>query len=74
LKKTPTALPRYDIDINAVADMLAMSHQTIRDWVHDGIFPRPLAIGRKWRWNREELLAWIEARKGAPVMSGSSDE
>ncbi|MEJ5903943.1 AlpA family phage regulatory protein [Pseudomonas kermanshahensis] len=54
-----------------VLQILGMGKTALRDWCCTGYFPAPLALGRirasgrpaKVAWVREEVEAWIEARK-----------
>jgi excisionase family DNA binding protein len=64
---TPHTLPRYDLTLDEICEMLSVDESTVRLWVRAGKFVKPLIVSRTWRWNREAVLAWLEAQKEAPV-------
>ena len=57
--------------IHEVIDRTALSHSTIYRLMSEGLFPRPLRIGRRAvRWQEQDLTAWLESRPQAPVTAG----
>jgi predicted DNA-binding transcriptional regulator AlpA len=52
-------IPRF-VDYEHVARMLAVDRATIRRWVAQGNFPRPLNIGGIQRWRLDHLLDELE--------------
>lgn len=52
------------LTIREVARMLSVSERHVRALHSSGGLPRPIRLGRSVRWDREELVAWIQA--GAP--------
>lgn len=58
------ASERIGLDANGVADLLDISVRHLWKLHAGGQIPEPIRLGRSVRWNRVELLAWIEA--GAP--------
>jgi excisionase family DNA binding protein len=55
-----TTTPTY-LRLQEVADLLRVSTQTIRRWVHEGKLPPPVGLGRKQLW---EAAAVEEALRG----------
>jgi predicted DNA-binding transcriptional regulator AlpA len=49
------------LDAAALGRILGLSSRTVRRKHADGLIPRPLNIGGSVRWNRIEILGWIEA-------------
>ena len=52
------------MDKHALAEMLAMSEQTIRKRLREGSdFPQPISFGPKIkRWRYSDVLNWIESK------------
>ena len=55
---------RLLMDINDVADTIGVSTKTVRRWVKAGKLIPPLPFPGKWRWTRESIAEWLEARGG----------
>jgi len=47
-----------DLKLKDVADMLKVSEKTVYRWVNDSLIPY-YRINRQYRFNREELKAWL---------------
>lgn len=62
--KQSDAPERIGLDAKGVAELLDISQRHVWKLHAGGLIPRPLRFGRSVRWNRAELLAWLEA--GAP--------
>ena len=43
------------------SELLQLSTRTIDNLKRDGLMPEPIRIGRAVRWNRAELVAWVDA-------------
>ena len=43
------------------AELLQISTRTIDNLRSEGHMPQPIRIGRAVRWNRAELVAWVDA-------------
>ncbi len=57
-----TAIKTELVSADEVAELCDVSVQTIRRWVAAGYFPQGIRMGRRvLRWNRETILAWIQA-------------
>lgn len=43
------------------ARQLRIHPKTLYVWDEAGLIPAPVKVGKRKRWNREELLAWVRA-------------
>jgi excisionase family DNA binding protein len=43
----------------SVARMLGVTPRTVRRLARDGRFPRPLRVGRQFRWPQDRIEAWL---------------
>lgn len=45
-----------------VKKTVGFSETTIRQWVKEGKFPRPICVngGSKYRWLQSEIVAWLD--------------
>lgn len=59
-----TTEPEY-IDAAEVAKILAIPRNTMYTYADRGIGPKSFKIGKHRRWERSEVLAWIEEQKAA---------
>lgn len=48
-----------------VAERLRIGRTTVYHWMKHHDLPRPLKMGGKRRWRRDEIEAWIESREAA---------
>ena len=46
-----------------VSALVRVHLRTLRRWAHEGIFPRPIRIGRTVRWRRTDIDDWIREQK-----------
>jgi predicted DNA-binding transcriptional regulator AlpA len=58
--QTPVFIP-----LEEVAGLIGVCTATVRRWARTHPdFPKPfLLTERVWRWDREEILAWVAARR-----------
>ena len=49
------------MSIDEVSRLLRISIRTIWRLDASGRFPQPIRLGRTIRWNREELVRWVDA-------------
>lgn len=56
---TPEQPERESLKIGDVARMTAISERHIRRLVNQGLFPRPLRVGRLVRWDRDSIRDWM---------------
>lgn len=47
-----------------VAKLLGVNPSTVDLWRAKGIFPRPIMLGDIPVWLKEEIVAWMESRRG----------
>lgn len=55
------------------ADLLFLSVRTLQSWRCQNIGPAYVRAGRAIRYQRADLLAWIEANRVSPCASRRSD-
>lgn len=58
------------LDANDVAAMLALPVRWVRQATRDGRLPH-VKLGRYRRYDREDVLAWVEAQKSGGRVSAS---
>ena len=47
-----------------VLRLVPVHRNTLRKWIDAGKFPPAVRIGGRRAWDRAEVTAWIDARKG----------
>jgi prophage regulatory protein len=60
--------PRQLVRVQAIADLIGISGQTLRAWAKDpsSTFPKPVRLGPKsLRYDLAEVEAWLDARRKA---------
>lgn len=70
---TTTSTARPDpvlLDIDQTAELLTIPAGTLRYWRHLGQGPQGFKIGRFVRWDRDEVLAWLDAQRELPAREG----
>lgn len=60
--------PSLLLDVNEMAELLGCSTRSIRRMLKSGQIPAPVRLRGMVRWNREQVLRWIEA--GCPKEGG----
>lgn len=63
--KIQIELERLALSVDEVAGLLGVSARHTWKLHATGRVPRPVRLGRSVRWQRKELLAWLDA--GAPT-------
>ena len=53
--------PYYAVE--HVARLLFLAVDTIRDLTYQPGFPSPIKAGRRWLWQREEVLTWLGTQR-----------
>ena len=53
----------YDMKTREIADMLGVTGYTVHNWEARGKLPPCYRVGRTRRWNRAEVMAWLETRR-----------
>jgi excisionase family DNA binding protein len=51
------------LTITEAADMLRTPVATLRYWRHQGIGPRSFRLGRRVLYRRDDVHAWIDAKR-----------
>ena len=51
------------LTITEAADMLRTPVATLRYWRHQGIGPRSFRLGRRLLYRRDDVHAWIDAKR-----------
>ncbi|HCT7898481.1 TPA: AlpA family transcriptional regulator [Enterobacter cloacae] len=50
------------IDMAFITRLLGVSDKWIYRLIKDGLFPKPIKLGRSSRWLQSEVEAWLQAR------------
>lgn len=50
------------VDMAFITRLLGVSDKWIYRLIKDGIFPKPIKLGRSSRWLQREVEAWLQAR------------
>ncbi|EKK3999125.1 AlpA family transcriptional regulator [Cronobacter sakazakii] len=50
------------IDMEFITRLLGVSDKWIYRLIKEGIFPKPIKLGRSSRWLQSEVEAWLQAR------------
>ncbi len=50
------------IDMAFITRLLGVSDKWIYRLIKEGIFPKPIKLGRSSRWLQSEVEAWLQAR------------
>jgi prophage regulatory protein len=45
--------------LKQLTETLSISKSTIYSWIQQGLFPKPIKIGRISLWNKEEVLNFL---------------
>ena len=54
----------YDMTTREIADLLGVTGYTVHNWEARGQLPPCYRVGRRTRrWNRAEVMAWLQARR-----------
>lgn len=64
--KTMQFLPKY-ISAKEICETLRIHKSTLYAQIQKGKFPKQIKIGSCSRWERQAVLDWLEAQKGASV-------
>jgi len=50
------------VNMTFITRLLGVSDKWIYQLIKDGIFPKPIKLGRSSRWLQSEVEAWLQAR------------
>jgi predicted DNA-binding transcriptional regulator AlpA len=53
---------REPLSTDEVLKLIDVNRSTLYVWIRKRDFPRPAKLGGHSRWDRREVLAWIDAR------------
>lgn len=59
------------LSLKRVAETLDVSTKTVRRWIAEGIFPKPVMLpGKLPRWEAGEVDAWVARSQNPPEPEG----
>ena len=61
------------IAVDEVAEYLRVKVTTVYEWAKEGKIPAA-KVGRLWRFDREEIEAWVKSRKPSMDVNVSKNE
>ena len=61
------------ITVTEVAEYLRVKRSTVYEWAKEGKIPAA-KVGRLWRFDREEIEAWVKSRKPSVGVEASNNE
>ncbi|HFD0316962.1 AlpA family phage regulatory protein [Serratia marcescens] len=50
------------VDMAFITSLLQMTDKWIYKLIKDGIFPKPIKLGRSSRWSKSEVENWLQER------------
>ena len=50
------------LTVSEVAKMLKVNRNFVYKLIKDGLFPKPVKLGRSSRWLKSEVEAWLQER------------
>ncbi|TDV78826.1 AlpA family transcriptional regulator [Enterobacter asburiae] len=50
------------VDMAFIASLLQMTDKWIYKLIKDGVFPKPIKLGRSSRWLKSEVENWLQER------------
>lgn len=50
------------VDMAFITSLLQMTDKWIYKLIKDGVFPRPIKLGRSSRWLKSEVEKWLQER------------
>jgi len=61
------------IAVDEVAEYLRVKVTTVYEWAKEGKIPAA-KVGRLWRFDREEIEAWVKSRKPSMGVEATNNE
>ncbi|AJI95536.1 prophage CP4-57 regulatory family protein [Yersinia ruckeri] len=58
----PSLLEDQLIDMAFITELLKMTDKWVYKLIKDGIFPKPIKLGRSSRWLKSEVETWLQER------------
>ncbi|MDX7660895.1 AlpA family transcriptional regulator [Enterobacter asburiae] len=62
MNSKPSLFEDQFVDMAFITHLLGVSDKWIYRLIKDGIFPKPIKLGRSSRWLQSEVEAWLHAR------------
>ncbi|EMJ9288196.1 helix-turn-helix transcriptional regulator [Klebsiella michiganensis] len=60
--KTQSLLNDKMIDMVFITEFTGLSDKWFYKLIHDGLFPKPIKLGRSSRWLKSEVEDWVQKR------------
>lgn len=58
----PSLLEDQFIDMVFITKLLKMTDKWVYKLIKDGMFPKPIKLGRSSRWLQSEIESWLQER------------
>ncbi|MBZ6561583.1 AlpA family phage regulatory protein [Klebsiella pneumoniae] len=58
----PSLLEDQFVDMAFITRLLSVSDKWIYRLIKDGVFPKPIKLGRSSRWLQSEVESWLQER------------
>ena len=58
----PTLLEDQFIDMKFITQLTGLSDKWFSKLIQDGLFPKPIKLGRASRWLKSDVEAWLSYR------------
>ncbi|HHH1313951.1 helix-turn-helix transcriptional regulator [Yersinia enterocolitica] len=58
----PSLLEDQFIDMAFITKLLKMTDKWVYKLIKDGMFPKPIKLGRSSRWLQSEIESWLQER------------
>ncbi|ECH9836841.1 helix-turn-helix transcriptional regulator [Morganella sp. B601] len=58
----PSLLEDQFVDMAFITRLLSVSDKWIYRLIKDGVFPKPIKLGRSSRWLQSEIESWLQER------------
>lgn len=59
---TPSLLNDQLVDMAFITNYTEMTDKWFYKLIQDGVFPKPIKLGRSSRWLQSEVEAWVQQR------------
>nr|WP_279077829.1 AlpA family transcriptional regulator [Hafnia alvei] len=59
---TPSLLNDQLVDMSFITTYTKMTDKWFYKLISDGVFPKPIKLGRSSRWLQSEVEAWVQQR------------
>ncbi|MDV0602515.1 AlpA family phage regulatory protein [Raoultella ornithinolytica] len=60
--KTQSLLSDKMVDMAFITEFTGLSDKWFYKLIHDGLFPKPIKLGRSSRWLKSEVEDWVQKR------------